>query len=312
MADLDNRGNERIPLLVVAGPTASGKTALAIALAQALGGEIVSADSMQVYQGMEIATAKPTQEELRLVPHHLIGVVPCGEAFSVAKYAPMAHAAIREIHARKHLPVLCGGTGLYIQAVTENLTLVEGEVAQDEAGTWEELHAIDPEAAHRIHPNDAKRIGHALALYRGTGITLTQQNQRSRQTPSPYQAGMIFLNARDRTVLYDRIDRRVDAMLAAGLLEEAAAWRQEDPRHTAAQAIGYKELEPYFLGQCPLEEAVERLKRETRRYAKRQLSWFRRQQRQWNEQRPGSCIECFIEDEDATEQAIAFSQQIQK
>ena len=296
----------KIPLLVIAGPTASGKTSLAIDLALALNSEVVSADSMQVYSGMEIATAKPSMEETRGVPHHLLGVVEPYERFSVAQYAPLAHAAIREIYTRGKLPILCGGTGLYIQAVAENLQLTEGKFMHDGTGTWDDLHQIDPAAAAKIHPNDQKRVSHALALYRATGVTLTQQNLHSRRTPSPYEARMIFLNARERQHLYDRIDRRVDQMLAMGLLEEARDQRQE-ARNTAAQAIGHKELEPYFLGQCGLEEAVERLKRETRRYAKRQLSWFRRMAREWNERVPGSCAELFIEDEDLLEHAVGYA-----
>ena len=299
---------DRIPLLVVAGPTASGKTALAVTLCEALHGEVVSADSMQIYRGMDIATAKPSADELARAPHYLIGVIDPAARFSVAQYAPLAHAAIRDIHARGKLPILCGGTGLYIQAVTENLTLTQGELEHGPGeGTWEALRAIDPAAAARIHPNDRKRISHALALYRATGVTLTEQNVRSRETPSPYRARMIFLNARDRQVLYDRIDARVDWMMAHGLVEEARGRRQEAGM-TAAQAIGYKELEPYFLGACSLEEAAARLKQETRRYAKRQLSWFRRQAREWNAREPGSCMELLIEDEALTRQALHFAE----
>jgi len=297
----------KIPLLVIAGPTASGKTALAIDLALALQGEVVSADSMQVYRDMDIGTAKATAEEMRGVPHHLLSIVEPGGRFSVAQYAPLAHAAIREIHARGALPILCGGTGLYIQAVADNLTLTEGEIEHTAGGTWRQLQEIDPAAAAKIHPNDQKRVSHALALYHATGVTLTQQNLRSRQQPSPYAARMLLLNARDRQRLYDRIDRRADGMLARGLLEEARAQRQE-ARNTSAQAIGHKELEPYFLGQYTLEQALEHLKRETRRYAKRQLSWFRRTAREWNERTPGSCAELFIEDDDLLAQALQFTQ----
>ena len=299
------------PLLVVAGPTASGKTALAIALCLSLGGEVVSADSMQVYQGMEIATAKPTAEELRVVSHHLIGFADPAARFSVAGYAPLARAAIADIHARGKLPVLCGGTGLYIQAVTEGLTLTEGEFGarEDVIADWQALASIDPTAAAKIHPNDAKRIARALELYHATGITLTEQNARSRPEDRSYHTKMLFLHARERQHLYDRIDARVDQMLAAGLLGEATLWRQAAGA-TAAQAIGYKELEPYFLDQCTLEEAVAHLKQETRRYAKRQLSWFRRMAREWNEREPGSCVELFMEDEDMLERALLFCEKM--
>ena len=270
---------------------------------------------MQIYRGMDIATAKPTAEEMRGVPHHLIGIVEPNERFSVAQYASLAHAAIKDISQRGKLPILCGGTGLYIQAVTENLQLTEGETdhalraqlqQRDDWWLYEELRSIDPLASARLHVFDRKRTIRALELYYTTGVTLTQQNQRSRRTPSPYDARMVVLNARERQLLYDRIDRRVGNMLAMGLLEEAESKRQE-ARSTAAQAIGHKELEPYFLGQCTLEEAVEQLKRETRRYAKRQLSWFRRAAREWNERSPGSCAELFLEDEDLLERALQFA-----
>ncbi|MDR2686597.1 MAG: tRNA (adenosine(37)-N6)-dimethylallyltransferase MiaA [Oscillospiraceae bacterium] len=291
---------------MIAGPTASGKTALAVDLALALGGEVVSADSMQLYAGMDIATAKPTARETRGVPHHLVGFVGANGRFSVAQYAPLAHAAIQDIDTRGKVPILCGGAGLYIQAVTENLQFAEGALRHDGTGTWRELQRTDPAAAAKIHPNDQKRISHALALYRATGVTLTEQNLRSRRSPSPCDARMLLLNARERQHLYDRIDQRVDQMLAAGLEEEARLWRQNESA-TAAQAIGYKELEPYFQGRCTLEAAVENLKRETRRYAKRQLSWFRRMAREWNERLPGSCVELFIEDENLLEHATAFA-----
>jgi len=290
-----------MPLLIVAGPTASGKTALAIALCERLGGEVVSADSMQVYRGMDIATAKPTSEEMVRVRHHLISVVEPDERFSVTKYASMAHEAIADIHARGKLPVLCGGTGLYIRAVAENWRLTLGEIAQEINGTWEELCEIDPEHAAKIHPNDHKRVNHALALYRGTGVTLTEQNANSRTEPTPYDAKMIFLNARDREALYRRIERRVDEMIANGLVEEA---RDEAVGSTAAQAIGHKELGPYLRGECALEEAVAKLKQETRRYAKRQLSWFRRTAREWENR----CIALYMEDEDLVERAITFAE----
>ena len=293
----------KIPLLVVAGPTASGKTSLAIRLALQLGGEVVSADSMQIYRGMEIATAKPTAEELAAVPHHLVSIAEPSVRFSVAQYAPLAHAAIQNIHERGKLPILCGGTGLYIQAVTEHLSYPEVEVNQQfrealqqrsSESLYEKLKGIDP--ATRLHSADRKRVIRALELYHSTGMTIAEQNANSRAQPSPYTCRMIFLSARERQTLYDRIDHRVDVMLAQGLLEEAAQWRKKSTK-TAAQAIGYKELEPYFLGASSLEEAAARLKQETRRYAKRQLSWFRRAAAEWNAREPGSCAELFIEDD---------------
>jgi tRNA dimethylallyltransferase len=296
----------KIPLLVVAGPTASGKTALAVALCERVCGEVVSADSMQIYKGMEIATAKPAPEELIRAPHHLIGVLEPWERCSVAHYAPKARTAIADIHARGKLPILCGGTGLYIQAVTEHLQYADGgdpALRHGIAPDWNALQAIDPQAAARIHPNDAKRIVRALELYRNTGMTITQQNEASRRNPTPYQAKMLFLNVRDRQVLYDRIDRRVDAMLAAGLVREAEVWRRQ-AGETAAQAIGYKELAPYFAGRSSLEDCVDKLKMETRRYAKRQLSWLRRAAGEWNAREPDSCTALFVEEERLLEQAM--------
>jgi tRNA dimethylallyltransferase len=290
-----------IPLLVIAGPTASGKTALAVKLALQRGGEVVSADSMQVYRGMDIATAKPSAEELAAVPHHLIGFADPGERFSVAQYAPLARAAIADIHRRGKLPILCGGTGLYLQAVTEHLVLPEAACnpayraaleARDTPALYQELLTADPHT--KTNPNDRKRILRALELYVSTGLTIAEQNEISRRLPSPYAARMIFLNPGDRQALYQRIDARVDEMFARGLLEEARQWRQTKAE-TAAQAIGYKELEPYFQGARTLEEAAQGLKRATRRYAKRQLSWFRRMAAEWNAREPGSCRELFGE-----------------
>lgn len=261
-----------IPLLIVAGPTASGKTSLAIDLCEQRNGEVISADSMQIYTGMNIATAKPTAQQLARVPHHLIGVIELSERFSLAKYCTLAHAAIQEVHSRGKLPVLCGGTGLYIRAVVENWQLTEGEIEHNVTGSWQQLHAIDAQAAAKIHPNDSKRINHALALYHSTGVTLTAQNENSHALGSPYDARMIYLVARDRQMLYDRINARVDDMLAQGLVGEAKAM----PQGTAAQAIGHKELQPYLHGKASLDDCVENLKRETRRYAKRQITYFGR------------------------------------
>lgn len=277
------------PLLVVAGPTASGKTGLAVALAGRLGGEVISADSMQVYRELKIGTARPDEAEMGGIPHHLLGFLPLSERYSVARYTEDAHAAIRTVAARKRLPILCGGTGLYIQSVVTGTVFSEQpdttavrERLRREAEALggqtmlERLRAFDPETADRLHPHDIGRIVRALELYETTGVTMSEQRRRSRALPSPYDTCLLILDFRDRQRLYDRINRRVDAMLAAGLLDEAAAVLQTAEAPTAMQAIGYKELAPYFSGNCPLAEAVENLKRETRRYAKRQLSWFRR------------------------------------
>ncbi len=277
-----------LPLLVLVGPTASGKTALGIALAQHFSGEIVSADSMQVYRGMDIATAKPTPEERQGVPHHMMDILPPEEAFSVADYSVMARRCIAEIHERGHLPILVGGTGLYIDAVAEHVVFPTdaGQPALREdlrrlAGEkgngylLERLRGVDPELADKLHPNNLGRIIRALEVYETTGIPLSRHNQAAKSYPSPYRSCWIGLRFEDREALYARINHRVDAMLQQGLLEEARHYLPQ-LHATARQAIGYKELAGYIRGEIPLEEAVESLKRSTRQYAKRQLTWFRR------------------------------------
>lgn len=277
------------PLMVVAGPTASGKTGLAATVAKRLSGEVISADSMQIYRELRIGTARPTQEEMDGVPHHLLGFLPLTERYSVARYVQDAHAAIAAVAKRKNLPILCGGTGLYIQSVITNTTFsAQGDTssararlrreAKEKGGgaLLERLRACDPETAGRLHPNDIGRIVRALEVYETTGVTMSEQIRLSREAPTPYKTCLLVLDFHDRQTLYDRINRRVDAMLEAGLLDEAKTVLQTEQAPTAMQAIGYKELAPYFAGERSLEEAVENLKRETRRYAKRQLSWFRR------------------------------------
>ena len=275
-------------LIAVVGPTASGKTALAIALAKELGGEIVSADSMQIYRGMDIATAKPTPEEMAEVPHHLIGFWPPEKPFSVAQYAILAREKIDDILRRGRVPVLCGGTGLYIKAIVDHIQYEEetGEdaalrerlrrQAQDEGNlaVWRQLQAMDPQTAERIHPNNLGRVIRAIEVMQVSGRSIREQEERSRQAPCPYHVLQIGLRYRNRENLYERIGRRVDAMAEAGLPEEARAVRQQGLTATAAQAIGYKELYDWMDGTLPLEEALENLKRSTRRYAKRQLTWF--------------------------------------
>ena len=275
-------------LIAVVGPTASGKTALAIALAKELGGEIVSADSMQIYRGMDIATAKPTPEEMAEVPHHLIGFWPPEKPFSVAQYAVLAREKIDDILRRGRVPVLCGGTGLYIKAIVDHIQYEEetcGDAvlrerlrrqAQDEGNlaVWRQLQAMDPQTAERIHPNNLGRVIRAIEVMQVSGRSIREQEERSRQAPCPYHVLQIGLRYRNRENLYERIGRRVDAMAEAGLLEEARAVRQQGLTATAAQAIGYKELYDWMDGTLPLEEALENLKRSTRRYAKRQLTWF--------------------------------------
>lgn len=281
----------RIPLVVIAGPTASGKTALAVEICRRFGGEVVSADSMQVYDTLLIGTARPTEDEQGGIPHHLMGFLPPNASYSVAKYAEQAHRTIAEIHARGKLPVLCGGTGLYIQAVAENLSYeqqpenrevrerLKSRIALEGGEALLcELKAVDPETAGRLHPNDHGRIIRALEIVETTGRTITQQNEASRKIESPYALCGLRLEFRDRERLYDRINRRVTAMIENGLTDEALWLRAQPNTDTVRQAIGYKELEPYFAGNVTLDEAADAIRQGTRRYAKRQLSWFRHQE----------------------------------
>lgn len=277
------------PLAVaVVGPTASGKSSLAVKIAKHFTGEVVSADSMQIYKRMDIATAKVTAEEMQGVPHHLIDFVEPWESFSVAEYKALALSCIGDIVKRGKLPVLAGGTGFYVDTVINNTSFLDYEktdirkkllLRAENEGTealWNELSKVDKESAEKIHKNDLKRIVRALELYSATGKTMTEQRRLSHLEESGYSFCLIGLTAENRQFLYDRIDRRVDLMLKNGLLEEAKSFFELEHSQTAKQAIGYKELRPYFDGVLTLEEATENLKRETRRYAKRQLSWFRR------------------------------------
>lgn len=277
------------PLAVaLVGPTASGKSSLAVKIAKHLTGEVVSADSMQIYKHMDIATAKVTAEEMQGVPHHLIDFVEPWESFSVAEYKALALSCIDDIVRRGKLPVLAGGTGFYVDTVINNTSFLDYEKtdirkklllrAESEGieALWNELSKVDKESAEKIHKNDLKRIVRALELYSATGKTMTEQRRLSHLEESGYSFCLIGLTAENRQFLYDRIDRRVDLMLKNGLLEEAKSFFELEHSQTAKQAIGYKELKPYFDGVLTLGQATENLKRETRRYAKRQLSWFRR------------------------------------
>ncbi|MBQ8250007.1 MAG: tRNA (adenosine(37)-N6)-dimethylallyltransferase MiaA [Clostridia bacterium] len=275
----------------VVGPTASGKTALAIALAKEFNGEVISCDSMQIYRGMDIGTAKPTVAEMDGIPHHMIDIIEPSEPFSAADYSPLAKAAADDIISRGKLPIFCGGTGLYLDAVlsansyadTEtDLSLREqllSEVERDGADAmWERLRAVDPEAAEATHKNNIKRVVRALEIYLSSGVTKTEWDKRSRLAPTPFDATVIALE-REREELYRRIDLRVDIMMEAGLENEVRELITSGrlPRtSTAAQAIGYKEFIEYFDGRITLDEVVETIKQSSRRYAKRQLTWFKR------------------------------------
>ncbi|MBQ8623530.1 MAG: tRNA (adenosine(37)-N6)-dimethylallyltransferase MiaA [Oscillospiraceae bacterium] len=280
------------PLIVICGPTASGKTALSIAIAKELGCEVVSADSMQIYKGMQIATAKPTEVEMDGVKHHLIDFLEPGEAFSVADYVKLAHAAIGNIASRGLLPLVCGGTGLYINSLIDNISFDESctstalrdellTLAKEKGNAYllEMLREFDPETADKLHENNLNRIIRAIEVYKVTGITMTETVKNSRLVESPYNVCMIGINYADRQRLYDRVNLRVDMMLKEGLLEEAENVLNNDSLKTSYQAIGYKELAPYFNGEASLEDCIEKLKLETRHYAKRQLTWFRRDER---------------------------------
>lgn len=283
---------ERKPLLVVVGPTASGKTALAVALAQEFNGEIVSADSMQIYKRMSIATAKPSEAEMGGIPHHLTDFVePNDAAFSVADFARLARVKIAEIAARGRLPILAGGTGLYVNAVVDHISLSEivsdpatrDALRQQAAELGNEamlarLREIDPALAATLHPNNLGRVLRAIEVYTLTGVTMSEHQRRSRLHPSDFAPCILGLKFADRAALYERINRRVDQMLAGGLVDEA---REIAAVYggTARQAIGYKELQPFLDGAAPLEICVESLKQATRRYAKRQLTWFGRDER---------------------------------
>lgn len=279
---------QNIPVLAVVGPTASGKTALAVELAKRLGGEIVSADSMQIYKGMDIASAKPTEAEKQGIPHHMMDFLPPETPYSVAEYVKAARACILEIHKRQKLPILVGGTGLYVDSLLTGTQFIETETDFDLRARLEtefdalggekmleKLAAFDRDTAARLHPNNRKRIIRAFEVYTLTGKTMTEALAASREKPSPYTPCYLGIAYENRAILYDRINRRVDIMLENGLLAEARAFFQGVP-DTAAQAIGYKELKPYLDGVLSLDEAVENLKRATRNYAKRQITWFKR------------------------------------
>lgn len=274
---------------IIAGPTASGKTALAIEVAKALNGEVVCADSMQIYADIAIGTARPTAEEEAQAPHHLTGFLPLQEKYSVARYLEDANRIFEDVLSRGRTPVMCGGTGLYIQSFMENrqffpqapdeeLRRLLTQRAEVEGGAvlLQELAAVDPTTAAKLHENDIHRIVRALEVYRTGGVTIGQQDAISKSVPSPYTPCLFVLNFRNRQTLYDRIDRRVTVMAEKGLLDEARTVLDTAPEATATQAIGYKELAPYFDGRVSLEEALDGLRQQTRRYAKRQLSWFRR------------------------------------
>lgn len=274
---------EKTKIICVVGATASGKTDLAVKLAKAVDGEIISADSMQVYKNMPIATAVATKEEQDGVPHHLVEFLDTDQTFSVADFVERAKVLIDEITARGRVPIIAGGTGLFVDSLVKNISFsqvgsnaeIRNELAEkSNEELFEKLLELDPKSAENIHPNNRKRVIRALELCM-SGTSKTEQNENSMLIDSPYDALYIGIGYQDRQKLYDRINKRVDLMLEAGLENEARQMLGKQGL-TARQAIGHKELQPYIDGNITLDEAVEGLKRETRRYAKRQLTWFRR------------------------------------
>lgn len=282
-------------VVVIVGPTASGKTKLSIELAKKFHGEIVSADSMQIYRRMNIGTAKPTEEEKCGIPHHLMDFLEPTEDYTLKQYLDDANRCVEDIISRKKLPIIVGGTGLYVSSFLRNLTLSEEPVDDTYRAGLESdyeklggeemlsrLSKVDPELASRLFPKDKKRILRGLEVYHNTGITQTEQNRKALEVESPYTFLCFGLSAEDRSFLYDRIDRRVEQMMESGLLEEVTSLRQIDCSKTARQAIGYRQFEGYFNGDASLEDIVPRIQKESRNYAKRQLTWFRREDRiQW-------------------------------
>ena len=277
-------------LLVVTGPTATGKTALGVALAKELDGEVISADSMQIYRGMDIGTAKPTLDEMQGVPHHMLDVADPRESFSAAKYAQLASACVEDIRARGRTPIVVGGTGLYIDGLLRGTEYAAApsdpalrrdiEAEYDALGGEafrDKLSAVDPHRAAMLHPRDKKRLVRAWEVYALTGRTITWHDEQSRLTPPRYRAFTVALDFARREDLYERIDRRAGAMFDRGLVAEVQRLLEAGlgSDTTAMQAIGYKEVAAYLAGDCALEEAVEQVCRSSRRYAKRQLTWLR-------------------------------------
>jgi len=285
--------SEKIKVICIVGPTASGKTALGVDIAKKFDGEIVSADSMQIYKGMPVASAVPTEDEKNGIPHHLMEIISSDNKMTVAQYVLLAHEKIKDITARGKTPIIVGGTGLYIDSLINNLTFTEEKDNPETRKRLEEeydllggeemhkrLEKIDPETANRVSPMDKKRLVRAFEIFENCGITMSKQYELSRQNESPYESIIIGIKYEDREKLYDRINRRVDIMVENGLLDEAKSfYKNENSKTGAFQAIGHKEIFPFFSGELSLEEAKENLKRQTRRYAKRQLTWFNKNEK---------------------------------
>ncbi len=286
-------------ILVITGPTATGKTRLSVELAKRLDGEVVSADSMQIYRGMDIGTAKVTKAEMQNVPHHMIDIADPSEDYSVSRYVGEADTAVRDILSRGKLPIVAGGTNLYIDSLIAGLDFADK--AEDAglreslnkqyddiggAAMLEYLRGFDPERAAKLHPADKRRIVRAIEIYTLTGETITRHDEETKKRPKRYDAVKIALTFAERAVLYDRINTRVDKMVDDGLFDEVKGLldRGLPPASTAMQAIGYKEPAAYFNGEMSKDEAIELIKLSSRRYAKRQLTWLRRDESvRWHE-----------------------------
>jgi tRNA dimethylallyltransferase len=279
------------PLVILTGPTAVGKTALSIALAKAIGGEIISADSMQVYRRMDIGSAKITQEEMDGVPHHLIDVLEPEQEFNVVVFQKLAKQAAEEIYSRGHIPIVAGGTGFYIQALVYDIDFTENDEdtalrhsLEEQArrdgpeALFERLRAVDPESCESIHAHNIKRVIRAIEFYEKTGKKISDHNREQRQNTSPYNVAYFVLND-NRERIYERINARTDQMMAQGLEEEVRALWESGCRRdmVSMQGLGYKEMLAYLEGEISLDEAVYLIKRDTRHFAKRQLTWFRRE-----------------------------------
>lgn len=278
------------PLVILTGPTAVGKTKLSIALAKAIGGEIISADSMQVYKHMDIGSAKIRPSQMQGVPHYLVDVLEPSEEFHVVRFQQMAKQAMEQIRSRGHIPILVGGTGFYIQAVVNDIDFTENEaspyrkeleaLALEKGASFlhEELQRVDPESARAIHENNVKRMIRALEFYKMTGKKISEHNEEQRERTSPYNFAYFVLTD-DRAKLYARIEQRIDEMLEEGLVEEVTHLKEMGYRRgmVSMQGLGYKEILAYLDGECTLEEAIEILKRDTRHFAKRQITWFKRE-----------------------------------
>ena len=298
-------------VVAVGGPTASGKTALSVALAKAFDGEIINADSMQIYKNLDVGTAKPSTEERQGIPHYLLDFLPPETPYSVADFTAAADPLIQDITARGRLPLVVGGTGLYITSLLNGTNFAPEKTdpairarlqaraeAEGGAALYAELKKVDPDYAAQVHPNNLPRVIRALELYEATGRKMSVERVSARAAEPPYRSLCLCLTCRDRAVLYDRIGRRVDLMVENGVLDEAKqVYDHRDAYRTAAQAIGYKEFFPYFEGTATLAECTDKLKQATRNYAKRQLTWFRRQ---------NDAVWLYIDEENIIDRACAL------